>query len=214
MRDCDLDQLDAHIQTAMSWTNSHIHHSRTDDKLYGHPRLLAETFGELGYKDSTRTRLRDILPERGGPSRFAYEYDFGDGWLHGIRSEGREPAEPRKRYPLCLEGERACPPEDVGGAWGYRDFLAALDDPGNERHEDARAWIGRRFDPEAFNPARASTEMRRGLPSWWGTRRTRSRRPGITRGGSRPGGLDDPWAGCRRGSPRRSGRRSGRTSRR
>ena len=116
MRDCDLDQFDAHIQTAMSWTNSHIHHSRIDDKLYGHPRLLAETFGELGYKDSTRTRLRDILPERGGPSRFAYEYDFGDGWLHEVRSEGREPAEPRKRYPLCLEGERACPPEDVGGA--------------------------------------------------------------------------------------------------
>jgi len=113
--DCNLDKLHEHIQTAMGWTNSHMHHFRIDGRLYGDPRLLAETFGELNYADSTRTRLGDILPEGGGRARFEYEYDFGDGWLHEVLFEGRLRTEPGKRYPLCLEGERACPPEDVGG---------------------------------------------------------------------------------------------------
>src|SRR4051794_6858769 len=113
--DCTLDKLHEHIQTAMGWTNSHMHHFRIDSTLYGDPRLLAETFGELRYKDSTTTRLSDILPEGGQRSRFEYEYDFGDGWLHEVLFEGRLRAEPGKRHPLCLEGERACPPEDVGG---------------------------------------------------------------------------------------------------
>jgi hypothetical protein len=127
---------------------------------------LEETFGELRYEDSTTTRLSDIIPEGGEPFRFEYEYDFGDGWLHEVLSEGRMPAEPGKRYPLCLEGERACPPEDVGGVWGYVDFLAAITDPDHEEHEEVRAWIGRKFDPEAFNPVGATRRMKQGLPDW------------------------------------------------
>ena len=166
MGDCALDKLHEHIQTAMGWTNSHMHHFRIDGRLYGDPRLLAETFGELNYADSTRTRLGDILPEGGGRSRFEYEYDFGDGWLHEVLFEGRLRAEPGKRYPLCLEGERACPPEDVGGVWGYTDFLEAITDPEHEQHEEMREWIGRKFDPEVFSPAKATTKMRSGLPAW------------------------------------------------
>ena len=164
--DCALDKLHEHIQTAMGWTNSHMHHFRIDGTLYGDPRLLSETFGELNYADSTRTMLGDILPEGGGRSRFEYEYDFGDGWLHEVLFEDRLRAEPGKRYPVCLEGERACPPEDVGGVWGYMDFLAAVADPEHEQHEEMQEWIGRKFDPEAFNPAKATTRMRRGVPNW------------------------------------------------
>ena len=76
------------------------------------------------------------------------------------------PAEPRKQYPLCLEGARACPPEDVGGVWGYADFLAAIADPENEQHDEMRKWIGRKFDPEAFNPTTATRRMKQGLPDW------------------------------------------------
>jgi hypothetical protein len=164
--DCTLDKLHEHIQTAMGWTNSHMHHFRIDGTLHGDPRLLEETFGELQYKDSTTTRLSDILPEGGQRSRFEYEYDFGDGWLHEILLEGRPGAESGKRYPLCVEGARACPPEDVGGVWGYVEFLEAIADPENEQHQEMREWIGRKFDPESFNPAKATTRMRSGLPGW------------------------------------------------
>jgi Plasmid pRiA4b ORF-3-like protein len=160
--DCTLDKFHEQIQTAMGWTNSHLYHFRIDETLYGDPRLLEETFGELGYKDSTRTNLSDILPANGKQFRFEYEYDFGDGWLHEVLFEDRIPAESGKRYPLCLEGARACPPEDVGGVWGYMDFLAAIADPEHEEHEEMRQWIGRRFDPEAFNPTGATRRMKRG----------------------------------------------------
>ena len=164
--DCTLDKLHEHVQTAMGWTNSHLHHFRIDGRHYGDPMLLAENFEDLNYADSTQTRLSDILPEGGGRFRFEYEYDFGDGWLHEILFEGRVPAEPGKRYPLCLEGERACQPEEVGGVWGYLDFLQAIADPEHEQHNDMREWSGGKFDPDAFNPAKATKRMSRVLPDW------------------------------------------------
>jgi hypothetical protein len=164
--DCTLDKLHEHIQTAMGWTNSHLYHFRIDGTLYGDPMLMQETFEELQYKDSTRTRLGDVLPPGGERFRFEYEYDFGDGWMHEVLFEGRVPTEPGARYPRCVEGARACPPEDVGGVWGYVDFVAAITDPENEQHEEMREWIGRKFDPEAFNPTVATRRMKQGLPDW------------------------------------------------
>jgi hypothetical protein len=64
------------------------------------------------------------------------------------------------RYPCCIQGERACPPEDVGGVWGYEDFLNALTDPNHESHSEFLEWAGS-FDPEAFDAAKASLAMRR-----------------------------------------------------
>ena len=61
------------------------------------------------------------------------------------------PPEPGVRYPVCVAGKRACPPEDCGGPWGYADLLAAIADPGHERHEELVEWIGDEFDPEAFD---------------------------------------------------------------
>lgn len=164
--DCTLDRLHENIQTSMGWTNSHLHHFRIGTTLYGDPFLMQENFGDLQYKDSTRTMLSDILPEGGRTFRFQYEYDFGDGWLHEVLFEGRKPAEPGKRYPLCLEGARACPPEDVGGVWGYAEFLAAIHDPDHEEHKGMREWIGRKFDSEAFNAVGATRRMKEGLPDW------------------------------------------------
>jgi hypothetical protein len=165
VKDCTLDKLHEHIQTAMGWTNSHLHHFRIKDQLYGDPMLMEENFEELGYEDSTTTKLSDILPKSGKPSRFEYEYDFGDGWAHEILFEGCLRAEKGTRYPLCLEGERACPPEDVGGTGGYAEYLEALADPKHEEHESYLEWGGP-FDPEKFDAQAAAKRMRRGLPNW------------------------------------------------
>ncbi len=164
--DCTLDKLHEHIQAAMGWTNSHLNHFTIEGRLYGDPMLMAETFEELNYADSTTTMIHEILPESGQRFRFEYEYDFGDSWLHDVLFEGRLGPEPGQSYPVCLEGENACPPEDVGGIWGYRDFLAALADPEHENHAQMREWIGRRFNSKAFNPVAATNSMKRGLPDW------------------------------------------------
>src|SRR5947209_3771585 len=51
--DCTLDELHEHVQTAMGWTNSHLHHFRVGDQFYGDPELMRENFADLDYKDST-----------------------------------------------------------------------------------------------------------------------------------------------------------------
>ncbi len=164
--DDTLDRLHEHIQTAMGWTNSHLHHFIIGGVFYGDPLLMGENFGDMDYRDSTTTLLSDILPRDGQPLQFGYEYDFGDGWQHEVSFEGRPPAAPGERYPLCLEGEGACPPEDVGGVFGFADFLEAIADPDHEDHDELLQWAGGKFDPVAFSPAAATRRMKRGLPDW------------------------------------------------
>jgi len=166
VQDCTLDKLHEHIQTAMGWTNSHLHHFRIKDQLYGDPDLMQENFEEMEYKDSTTTKVSDLLPRTGRRFRFQYEYDFGDSWYHEVLFEGLVRAEPKVKYPLCLEGARACPPEDCGGIWGYADFVEAIQNPRHERHEELLEWVGGSFDPEKFDPAKATKAMKKGLPDW------------------------------------------------
>jgi len=149
-----LDRLHRVIQYAMGWQNYHLHSFEIDGVQYGEP----DPDGELDLRDELEVRLDAVA---GKDARFIYTYDFGDWWEHEISVETIFPAEPDVRYPLCLEGERACPPEDVGGAYGYAGFLAALTDPEHPEHAAMREWIGKRFDPTEFDPERATTLLRR-----------------------------------------------------
>ena len=166
VKNCTLDKLHEHIQTAMGWTNSHLHHFQIDGTRFGDPMLMEEDFDEMSYQDSTITKIREVLPRGGTRFLFEYEYDFGDSWSHEVLFEGCPRAEPGCRYPICVEGERACPPEDIGGTFGYRDFVEGLENVEHEDHEGSLKWIGERFDPEEFDPMKATRRMRRGLPNW------------------------------------------------
>jgi hypothetical protein len=166
VKDCTFDKLHEHIQTAMGWTNSHLHHFKINGRPFGDPMLMEENFEEFGYQDSTTTKLSEILPRSGRRFPFEYEYDFGDSWEHEVLFEGYLRAEPGRRYPVCLEGERACPPEDCGGVWGYADFVEAIRDPNHPDHGELLEWVGRPFDPEEFDSVLATKEMKRGLPDW------------------------------------------------
>lgn len=166
VQECTLDKLHEHIQTAMGWTNSHLHHFKIGEQLYGDPDLMQENFEDMDYEDSTTTKIIDILPRTGRRFRFQYEYDFGDSWYHEVLFEGIMPADPKVKYPLCLEGERACPPEDCGGIWSYPCFVEAIQNPDHERHEELLEWVGGSFDPEKFDLTKATKAMKKGLPDW------------------------------------------------
>ena len=105
------------------------------------------------------------MPKSGKRLRFEYEYDFGDSWHHEVVFEGCLRAERGGRYPVCVEGARACSPEDVGGTPGYQEYLEAMAEPDHERHDEFMGWRGS-FDPEAFDPVKATKRMKRGLPDW------------------------------------------------
>ena len=165
--DGTLDELHEHIQAAMGWTNSHLHQFVIRGERYGDPELLNDGLGDDGETlDSTKMKLSVLLAQTRKSTKFRYEYDFGDGWEHEVVFEGASAAEPGVRYPLCIKGARACPPEDCGGPWGYGDFLQAIRDPKHESHDDMLEWIGGSFDPEKFSPDSITKDMNRGLPNW------------------------------------------------
>ncbi len=165
VRNCTLDRFHERIQTAMGWTNSHLHRFEIDGERYGDPELIDDGFEDFECVDSTITKISEIVPKDGKRFQFTYEYDFGDCWKHEVLFEGCLKAEKGGRYPLCVEGERACPPEDVGGIGGYEEFLEALVDPKHEQHDDFVEWAGE-FDPERFDVEKTTKARRRGLPDW------------------------------------------------
>src|SRR5262249_38281698 len=148
------------------WTNSHLHNFRIGKHLYGDPDLMQENFEDMNYRDSTRTMVSDILPKRGKRIGFEYEYDFGDSWYHEVLFEGQVKPEEGKKYPLLVEGERACPPEDVGGVWGYQEFVEAIQNSDSDQHDELLEWVGGKFAPEAFDAKKATKAMKKGLPDW------------------------------------------------
>ena len=94
--------------------------------------------------------------------RFRYTYDYGDWWEHIVTVEAVWPADPDERYPLCLEGERACPPEDVGGAVRVRPADGARWATGRTRSTPScSAWLGRGLRPDVFVPELVTTLLRR-----------------------------------------------------
>jgi len=140
-----LAKLHGIIQTAMGWTDSHLHQFTIDGVSYGTP----DPDGELELKSERRVKLGQLVAR--GKARFRYEYDFGDSWDHEIEVEQILPPEPGVRYPVCLAGKLACPPEDCGGIWGYVEFLEAIGNPEHEEHEAMLEWVGGAFAPEAFD---------------------------------------------------------------
>ncbi len=89
-----------------------------------------------------------------------YEYDFGDSWRHDLVLEQILPMDPDRSYPLCLAGARARPPEDVGGVWGYANFLEAIADPEHVEHAELLTWAGGVFDPDGCDVNMINRQLR------------------------------------------------------
>lgn len=126
-------KLDWIVQAATGWTNSRLHDWRIDSQRFGVPD--EEWIGGSAMLDERKFTNGQVLGEHA--NTFAYGYDFGDGWDHLITTEGCLPVrDGSKNWPMCLAGENACPPEDVGGPPGYMDFLQTIRDPNHEQHAD------------------------------------------------------------------------------
>jgi len=147
--DLTLAQLHNALQSAMGWDDEHMHEFRVGQRRFGRPEPV-DPFMRMPRVESERTaRLSAVLGRAG--AKIIYTYDFGDSWEHSIVLEKQLPADPNTTYPVCMDGQLACPPEDCGGIPGFYDLLDALDDPSHERHEELSDWIGEDFDPQAFS---------------------------------------------------------------
>jgi hypothetical protein len=156
-KDCTLEELHALIQVTMGWAFEHLYRFNIGGVEYADLDMM----NDEDVKDACDTKLSDVLPVPNRRPRFEYEYDFGDGWTHRLIVEERLQPEQGAKYPVCIAGQRACPPEDCGGPWGYSDFVETITNPDHRRHEEMLEWVGGEFDPEGFNLEAVNSELRR-----------------------------------------------------
>ncbi len=167
-----LESLHDVLQVTFGWTDSHLHGFEARGVHYG----PADSGLGTEQLDEKRVPLQEVL--RKPKDTMNYEYDFGDSWEHKVVLEKILSNAESQDTLSCIAGERACPPEDSGGAWRYAELLRALSDPSNAEHAEMLEWIGDDFDPERFDLAEVNKILaamkRRGLT-------TRSRATGRKR---------------------------------
>ena len=157
----NLGWLHAALQVAMGWTNSHLHQFRVGELLYSDLRHnFREYEGDPEIFDENKETLQQVAPQQ--KDMLAYEYDSGDSWHHQITVERiLSPDSAVSSMALCLDGARACPPEDCGGTWGYDNLLKILRNPKHEEHDSMKEWLGHPPDPEAFDPEKVNTYLKK-----------------------------------------------------
>ncbi|GGJ80401.1 hypothetical protein GGR02_003461 [Anoxybacillus voinovskiensis] len=152
-------QLHLVIQQAMGWLNDHLYEFETKDAIVDipHPDDAFIPFQKRKL-DAQRTLAKEHLHKE--KQKIIYTYDFGDDWKHTITLEKIEKTAEPLTHPICLKGKRACPPEDIGGSWGYQETLAMLqDDTRKEESEEFFDWYGGTFDPEYFDLEEANKRL-------------------------------------------------------
>ncbi|MBD3885895.1 plasmid pRiA4b ORF-3 family protein [Phormidium tenue FACHB-886] len=149
------------IQAAFDWWNYHLHLFEIAGVRYSQPEFeIAEEWDE-DIKNEKRFRLGWF--DFGKGDKFYYEYDFGDSWRHEILFERMLSSERTVRYPKCVDGARSRPPEDVGGASGYKYFLEAIKKPAHPAHEEYLEWAGGAFDAEYFSLDETNERIRKAV---------------------------------------------------
>lgn len=143
--DLSLPELHELLQIAMGWENYHLHQFTAGTNTYGVP----DPHFPSDIVDETDIRVEVLLPGVGASA--VYEYDFGDRWQHELVVE--EVLDPSDRVPLprCLEGERACPPEDCGGIFRYQHLIETARGPNQPEYQELTQWLGENYDPAQFD---------------------------------------------------------------
>lgn len=188
--DITLGELHRVIQIVMGWDDDHLHQfiqklkrstrpSREEQERYyqsgnwnddfearihGRKFFVPKTAPDgtpidMEGPDEDAVLLAEVCPN--ASAKLIYEYDFGDSWNHEIKVKRAGLPEPGVEYPICLGGERACPPEDCGGIWDYYSILEAVSDPDNEQHENMAYWLDEGFDPDAFDLDKINAKLAR-----------------------------------------------------
>jgi site-specific recombinase XerD len=141
-------QLHDIIQIVMGWENYHLY------------RFAVGYYGfmddPMGAEDRYSDEAIDIYLKHPEAELF-YEYDFGDSWGHILKLEKK--LTKHVATPQCMAGNRACPPEDSGGAFMYNQFLHSRK---KRKGRVSRKWkelIGNYWDADAFDLKQANEEI-------------------------------------------------------
>jgi hypothetical protein len=132
-----LRQLHAALECVLGWTGGETHRFRVGDRLYGMTSDRAKP------RDSRWVTLAEVAAL--GSGAFGYDLVGEETWRHDIRIELLAEGHAENQRAVCLDGERAWPPESAPDADEARDGVHFLPS------ETADAYGG--FDIEAINRA-------------------------------------------------------------
>ena len=141
------------ITDSLGWLDYHLHEFRVESPK-GKPPLrigipMDDDYDQEPLRPGQKLPVRIVFFRVGDAC--TYTYDFGDDWVHDVTLEAVLPRQEKLAYPCCIDGERACPPEDVGGPAGYAHFLKAMETASHPEHEMLQDWVGGSFDPDWFD---------------------------------------------------------------
>jgi hypothetical protein len=148
----DLSLLKLHLvmQIAMGWEDAHVHRFVVGNTYYSIP--IEDFFeSDKNFENSEKVKLSQLVTGEG--FEFSYEYDLGDNWEHQIVVEKIVSPDASVFVPRCVEGVGACPPEDIGGIFGYAVFVTAMQDPQHPDHASYQEWLMDVFGVDTFDPA-------------------------------------------------------------
>lgn len=117
------------FQAAMGWENCHLWHFEAGDRRPA-IRYTRPMWPDSGMTAAKNVKLTAVVDQ--GARKLVYTYDVGDDWRHAIIVEMAGPGEPDVKFPRFVEGQRHCPPEDVGGLPSFEPFLDAIANPAYE----------------------------------------------------------------------------------
>ena len=153
------------LQWIMGWMDTHAHEYQVGDSIVAPDwwiREMDNRAGEAVYRDERRVSVSRVVADLGACGEFEYRYDMGDDWrLRIVIETPPDGMIEDLRLPLCVAGENAGPPDDVGGPHRYREFVDAIADRDHEEHEDLLHWIGGVFDPMGFDLNRLNRDWKR-----------------------------------------------------
>lgn len=144
------------IQSAMGWTDSHLHEFEILNPRDHDVDFLGVITEEIDQHNTSpffswKKKIERYFSDE---NRLAlYRYDLSDNWEHDIVLEQILPKTTRKRYPQILNGARACPPEDCGGTSGYANFSTIMKNTRHQEYREMLGWYGKKYDAEYWNPA-------------------------------------------------------------
>lgn len=134
------------LQTVMGWTNSHLHEFRAGTKRYAQPYPDGDDFGDPA-EDEADVTVDEVLKKP--KQKITYTYDFGDNWEHVVTLVAIHQDGPGLE---CLAGERACPPDDCGGSFGFDRLLDILANRKHPEHREMKRWLSD-MRPNGYDPA-------------------------------------------------------------
>lgn len=145
----------------MGWKNCHLFEFGLEGyrigEIYDDGRI--EDLGTNELIDSRTAALKDLITHKG--ETFKYLYDFGDNWEHLIEVEDFIEKDISLKYPICIDGQMNCPPDDSGGLSNFYASMEILKDKKHPEYKENAMWFGKIYDPENFDKEKANRQLKK-----------------------------------------------------